>query len=166
MDHQELRRLVRLMNKNGLVEVELEQEGWRVHLRKAEAPSAPLVTYAQPGYAQLGHAHPGFVPPPAAAPTPGGSPGEAADAPAGPPPGTKDIPSPMVGTFYRRPSPDAEPYVEVGDRVSAQTVVCIVEAMKVNNEIQAELSGEIVEVLAEDGQPVEYGEPLFRVKVA
>lgn len=72
----------------------------------------------------------------------------------------------MVGTFYRRPSPDAEPYVEVGDRVSAQTVVCIVEAMKVNNEIQAELSGEILEVLAEDGQPVEYGEPLFRVKVA
>ncbi|MEZ6008471.1 MAG: acetyl-CoA carboxylase biotin carboxyl carrier protein [Planctomycetota bacterium] len=157
MDHQELRRLVRLMNKNGLVEVELEQEGWRVHLRKAEAPSAPLVTYAQPAYAP---------PPPGAMPAPAAPAADGAAAPSGPPPGTKDIPSPMVGTFYRRPSPDAEPYVEVGDRVSAQTVVCIVEAMKVNNEIQAELSGEVLEVLAEDGQPVEYGEPLFRVKVA
>jgi len=71
----------------------------------------------------------------------------------------------MVGTFYRRPSPDAGPYVDVGDAVGEETVVCIVEAMKVNNEIKAELSGEIVAVLVEDGQPVEYDQPLFRVRV-
>jgi acetyl-CoA carboxylase biotin carboxyl carrier protein len=72
----------------------------------------------------------------------------------------------MVGTFYRRPSPDADPYVGVGDTVGESTVVCIVEAMKVNNEIKAELRGEIVQVLVEDGHPVEYDQPLFRVKVA
>jgi acetyl-CoA carboxylase biotin carboxyl carrier protein len=72
----------------------------------------------------------------------------------------------MVGTFYRRPSPEAAPYVQVGDRVAKDTVVCIVEAMKLNNEIKAELEGEITEILVEDGEPVEFDQPLFRVKVA
>jgi acetyl-CoA carboxylase biotin carboxyl carrier protein len=72
----------------------------------------------------------------------------------------------VVGTFCRRPSPDAAPYVDVGDAVGEDTVVCIVEAMKVNNEIKAELSGEVLAILAEDGQPVEFDQPLFRVRVA
>ncbi|MCP8616819.1 acetyl-CoA carboxylase biotin carboxyl carrier protein [Salirhabdus salicampi] len=75
-----------------------------------------------------------------------------------------EITSPMVGTFYRSPSPDSDTYVEVGSNVQASSVVCIVEAMKLFNEIEAEVSGEIVEILAEDGQLVEYGQPLFRVK--
>jgi acetyl-CoA carboxylase biotin carboxyl carrier protein len=72
----------------------------------------------------------------------------------------------MVGTFYRRPSPDSPPYVDIGSAVSAESVVCIIEAMKVNNEIKAEFAGEIVAVLAEDGEPVEFDQPLFRVRVA
>ena len=70
----------------------------------------------------------------------------------------------MVGTFYRRPSPDADPYVKVGASVDEDTVVCIVEAMKVNNEIKAEIDGDIVEILVEDGHPVEFDQPLFRVR--
>lgn len=75
-----------------------------------------------------------------------------------------EIVSPMVGTFYQAPSPESEPYVKVGDQVNNETIVCIVEAMKLFNEIEAEISGEIVEVLVNDGELVEYGQPLFRVK--
>ncbi|GGB04993.1 acetyl-CoA carboxylase biotin carboxyl carrier protein [Macrococcus hajekii] len=76
----------------------------------------------------------------------------------------KTINAPMVGTFYKSPSPDKDPYVKVGDQVSADSVVCILEAMKLFNEIQAEVAGEITEILVEDGQMVEYGQPLFKVK--
>jgi acetyl-CoA carboxylase biotin carboxyl carrier protein len=72
----------------------------------------------------------------------------------------------MVGTFYRAPAPDAPPYVEVGSKVTEKTVVCIVEAMKLMNEIEAEVAGEVVEILAENGQLVEYGQPLFKIKLA
>ena len=146
MDHRELKKLVQLMNDNELVELEIEQEGLRVCLRKAGLAAMTTI----PAYAT--------APLPAA--------GAVADeAPAGPPPGTKEIRSPMVGTFYRRPNPEAEPYIDVGSAVDPDMVVCIVEAMKVNNEIKAELSGDVVEILAEDGQPVELDQPLFRVKV-
>lgn len=74
------------------------------------------------------------------------------------------INAPMVGTFYKSPSPEADPYVKVGDKVKNDSIVCILEAMKLFNEIQAEVSGEIIEILAEDGQLVEYGQPLFKVK--
>jgi acetyl-CoA carboxylase biotin carboxyl carrier protein len=77
-----------------------------------------------------------------------------------------EIKSPMIGTFYRKPSPESESYVEVGDTVTADTVVCIVEAMKVMNEIKAEMSGVITEILVEDGSPVEFGQALFRVRPA
>jgi acetyl-CoA carboxylase biotin carboxyl carrier protein len=156
MDHRELKKLVQLMNDNGLVELEIEEQGMRVLLRKAGAGLAavPAGTVPFPAVAAPSAALPNGAPPA----------GEATAAVARPP-GTKDIPSPMVGTFYRRPSPDSQPYVNVGDRVKAETVVCIVEAMKVNNEIKAELEGEVVEVLVEDGHPVEFDQPLFRVKV-
>jgi len=152
MDHRELQKLVELMNENELVELEIEEEGFRVSLRKAQAPSfaAPPAYLPQP-----------VTPVAAGAPNAGAS-EEAVDT--GPPPGTKDIVSPMVGTFYRRPSPDADPYTNLGDAVHAESVVCIVEAMKVNNEIKAELDGEILEILVEDGQPVEFDQPLFRVQ--
>jgi acetyl-CoA carboxylase biotin carboxyl carrier protein len=145
MEHRELKKLVQLMNENGLVELEIEEEGRRISLRKAGAvPTA--------GAMQMPMAMP--MAPTQAAPVPD----------AGPPPGTKEILSPMVGTFYRRPSPDQDPYVDSGSRIDSETVVCIIEAMKVNNEIKAEMSGEIIEVLVEDGQPVEFDQPLFRVK--
>lgn len=156
-DHRELRKLVQLMNENGLVELELEREGERIHLRKVGSASAPTAVHLQaPAPAPLlAAAAPAAAPAPAAPPA----------APAGPPPGTKDIRSPMVGTFYRRASPESAPYVQVGDSVGTETVVCILEAMKVNNEIKAELSGQIVEIFVEDGQPVEFDQPMFRVKV-
>jgi acetyl-CoA carboxylase biotin carboxyl carrier protein len=155
MDHRELKRLVRLMNENELVELEIEQEGFRVALRKATRPVVTATHLAGVPLAELPAARPGAETPP-----------PAPEAPAGPPPGTRTIVSPMVGTFYRRPSPDAAPYVDLGDSLDPDTVVCIVEAMKVNNEIKAEMSGEVVEVLAEDGQPVEFDQPLFRVRFA
>jgi acetyl-CoA carboxylase biotin carboxyl carrier protein len=161
MDHRELKRLVQLMNENGLVELEIEQEGSRISLRKAGAYSAA------PAFAPvLAPQTPPLVGAPAAGGLPAAAPESASSGPSAPPPGTKDILSPMVGTFYRRPNPDAQPYVQVGDRVQRDTVVCIVEAMKLNTEIKAELEGEVLEILVEDGHPVEFDQPLFRVRVA
>jgi acetyl-CoA carboxylase biotin carboxyl carrier protein len=161
MDHRELKKLVQLMNDNGLVELEVEEQGLRVLLRKAGAgvTAVPMVgAVAAPGLVNPGGG--------AAPAGPGNGPaGAGPDAPPARPPGTKDICSPMVGTFYRRPSPDSQPYVNVGDRVKTDTVVCIVEAMKVNNEIKAEMDGEVTEALVEDGHPVEFDQPLFRVRV-
>lgn len=157
MEHRELKKLVQLMNDNGLVELEIEEEGRRISLRKEGANQAAMpMPMAMP--------MPAVAPAPAA-PAPAAAPAAPAEE-AGPPPGTKEILSPMVGTFYRRPSPDSDAYVDVGQRVSSDDVVCIVEAMKVNNEIKAEMSGEIVEIMVEDGHPVEFDQPLFRVKVA
>ncbi len=153
MEHRELKKLVQLMNDNGLVELEIEEEGRRISMRKAGAAGV----VAMP--AQMAPVPAGQPAVPAAAPA-------AAAEPSGPPPGTKEILSPMVGTFYRRPSPDQDAYADVGATVGPDSVVCIVEAMKVNNEIKAEISGEIVEILVEDGHPVEFDQPLFRVKVA
>jgi acetyl-CoA carboxylase biotin carboxyl carrier protein len=148
MDLDEIRQILQLMDENNLAEFELERDGLRIALRKAGAG----------------------VPAMAAMPVP------QAAAPAGPAPvqptpaedevATAYVKSPMVGTFYVAPSPEAPPFVSAGDVVSKDTVVCILEAMKVMNEIKAELEGTIVEVLVENAEPVEYGEPLFRVQLA
>jgi acetyl-CoA carboxylase biotin carboxyl carrier protein len=151
MDHRELKKLVQLMNENGLVELEIEEQGMRVVLRKQGSVVAAPAVLPLPMVGSNG--------------APGAAPATAAEGPPARPPGTKDVCSPMVGTFYRRPSPESKPYVEVGAHVGTETVVCIVEAMKVNNEIKAELEGEVVEILVEDGQAVEFDQPLFRVKV-
>ncbi len=154
MDIAELKKLVKLMNENDLVELEIEEQGSTIRLKKA------------PGFAGYAAALPSggttLVPLPAMAQP--SSPAVAAPAPAPTAPATTDIKSPIVGTFYRSPSPESPPYVNVGDRVRPDTVVCIVEAMKVMNEIKAEIAGEIVEVLAETGQAVEFDQPLFRVR--
>jgi acetyl-CoA carboxylase biotin carboxyl carrier protein len=156
MDIAELKKLVKLMNENDLVELEIEEQGSIVRLKKASAHGgiAALPAGPVPQMAAL-----------AAAPTPAASPVAAPAVPAGPPPGTEEIRSPIVGTFYRSASPENPAYVSVGDRVKPDTVVCIVEAMKVMNEIKAERSGEVVEILVENGQAVEFDQPLFRVKV-
>ena len=138
------------MKKNSLSEFEMEKEGFKIKLRRASGEGKSEEVQVQ-------HYLPPVVPVPAEAP---------AAAPAPEQPADPEIKSPMIGTFYRKPSPESESYVEVGDTVTADTVVCIVEAMKVMNEIKAEMSGVVTEILVEDSRPVEFGQPLFRVRPA
>ncbi len=149
MDIKEIRALIDLMKKNGLAVFKMEKEGFKITLQTAGAEGSPVIHYAQAPQPALGA--------PAAAPA-------AASAPAAAPSNLKEITSPMVGTFYASSSPEAAPYVEVGQTVTPETVVCIIEAMKVMNEIKAEVSGVITEVAAENGKPVQFGQALFRVK--
>ena len=153
-DIVKIRQLVRLMRDNDLSEIDLRWEDARICLRRG----------AQPSFM-------GAVPvsAPSAVPT-----AMTSDRPSEPAPSNEAsadeqaarhvIVSPLVGTFYTAPSPDADPYVGVGSKVSAETIVCIVEAMKVFNEIPAGIGGTIRELLVENGAPVEYGQPLFRVE--
>ncbi|MCI0545959.1 MAG: acetyl-CoA carboxylase biotin carboxyl carrier protein [Candidatus Rokubacteria bacterium] len=157
MDLGLIRKLVRLMEVAELSELEVDdtKAGLRVHLRRGrgEAQGSPVVHVVP---ASTGHVAPQAAPSAAAgaAPAPAGG---------GPPPGTVPFESPMVGTFYRATSPDAEPFVRPGSSIDEDSVVCIIEAMKVMNEVKAEMRGEIVEVLVENGEPVEFGQPLFLV---
>jgi acetyl-CoA carboxylase biotin carboxyl carrier protein len=163
MDLIELRKLVQLMLRADLSELELDdsKRGLRVHLRRdtgRRGPESNLPSMVQVVPSVLPAVVPGVVP---------GSPAPAVPAPAapnGPPPGTEVFKSPIVGTFYRAAAPDAEPFVSPGKEFDEGTVLCIIEAMKVMNEIRAEFRGQIVEVLAENGEPVEFGQPLFLVK--
>ena len=160
----ELRELISLLRDNGLAELELEREDFRVLLRREGANSQP-VHYAEPAPVAVA---------PAAASAPQPNPGAAAPVPAHPgahatTEASHDqdlhiIPSPIVGTFYRSPSPTADAFVKIGSNVEADTVVCIIEAMKLMNEIQAEIAGEVVKIYVENGQPVEYGQPLFGIR--
>ena len=146
VDLKDIKAIVDLMEKNGLTAFEMEKGGFRIALSKG---------------AVAGHAV-SYAPAPVAAPAPAAAsaPAEAA-APAA---SGKEIPSPMVGTFYTAPSPESPAFVKVGQKVTPDTVVAIIEAMKVMNEIKAEVSGTITEVAAENGQPVQFGQALFRYK--
>ena len=139
------------MKKHDLSVFEIEKEGFRLKLQRgASAPQATMVAPAV-----------------AASPAKAGSTGAEPSPPAAKPiesVSMKEIVSPMVGTFYRAASPDASPFVEVGKPVTEDTVVCIIEAMKVMNEIKAETSGVIAEVLADNGKPVQFGQALFKVR--
>lgn len=162
MDFKLIQRLAHLMQQAELTELELDdpKSGARLRLERG-SKAAPMATPV----VHVSHAGmPAQLAAPAAAPA--AAPEAAAAAPSGPPPGTKPIASPMVGTFYRSPSPEAEAFVQVGKAVKPDTVVCIIEAMKVLNEIRAETSGVIVDILVENGQPVEFGQPLFLIKPA
>lgn len=140
-----LRTLIELMEEHDLAEIELQQDSERISLKRAGTSPLTMPT-GTAGAAPIPAA-------PVAAPT----------TVAGDGPNIVTINSPMVGTFYARPKPDASPFVSVGSAVSQETVVCIVEAMKVFNEIPAEVNGKIVAVLVEDGQPVDFDKPLFKV---
>lgn len=149
-DVKKLRKLIELMNEHDLGEVDLRDGDVRVRLRK-KGEAGGVIESRPVAYA----------PAPAAVPAAGAAPAAAAAAP-------KDdnlvvIKSPMVGTFFASSSPDAPPFVKVGDRIGADSTVCIIEAMKVFNEIPAECSGQIAAVLVKNGDPVEYGQPLFKV---
>ncbi len=150
-----VRFLVELMKENNVSELDWEQGDARLKLRRGAV--APIVD-AIPAVVPV--AAPASTAPVAAAPSAPQAPAEDADAKF-----MKTIDSPMVGTFYASPSPNAAPFVKVGDVVGPEKTVCIVEAMKVFNEIQAEISGKIVAVLVKNGDPVEFGAPLFKVDV-
>lgn len=156
----EIKELMKLVDSTSIQQLEIENEQGKIRIKKAEA--APVYQAAPP--AAVVTAAPAAAAPAAVPPASSSAPqaAEAAGAPADN--GLHRIVSPMVGTFYAAPSPDAPPFVKAGDQVKEKTVVCIVEAMKLMNEIEAEISGQIVEVLAENGQLVEYGQPLFLVK--
>jgi len=156
MDVRDLKKIVQIMNDNDLVEIEIEEEGKRLRLRKPDGGDFPVVT-AVPASAPMAAAAPGPAPAAAAGSAPAAASEDA---------GLHTITAPMVGTFYRAPSPDADNYVEVGAKVGPESVVCILEAMKVMNEIKAECSGEIVKICVQNAEAVEYGQALFVVKPA
>ena len=155
MDPKEIRELIELISRSSFQSFELEREGFRLKLVKSEGGQL-VVAAPQPV------ADPGLVAVPRLAAT--------EDAPAAAPDngvtadGLQELRSPIVGTFYRSPGPDDAPFADVGSRIRRGQVVCIVEAMKVMNEIEAEIDAEVVEILVANGQPVEFGEPLFRLR--
>ena len=161
----ELRELIALIQENGFAEFELEREGFRIHVRRdlaspemaADAAGAhsaeavPVTRATADGSVAKGSATPDH-------------PGARAETAASEDQDLHMIPSPIVGTFYRSASPNSDPFVKIGSAVEPDSVVCIIEAMKLMNEIQAETSGEVVKIYVENGQPVEYGQPLFGIK--
>lgn len=155
----EIKELIKLLDQTSVHELEIENEGARLLIRKPGKTEVVNVQAAPITHTYAPQAVPAGLAAEAASPatTP-------AAAPAAPETNYHRITSPMVGTFYRASSPDAAPFVNVGDRVKEKSVVCILEAMKLMNELEAEVRGEIVEILVENGQLVEFGQPLFLVK--
>ena len=151
-DVQKIKELIKIMKENDLVEIDIQHGEDRVALRRAQPPQPAALVASYPGAVAPMMAPQGQATPTGQVPT--DVKGE----------NLLEIKSPIVGTFYEAPSPDSDPYVEPGSRVDPQTVVCIIEAMKVMNEIKAEVSGTIVERPVKTGQAVEYGQVLFRVR--
>jgi acetyl-CoA carboxylase biotin carboxyl carrier protein len=142
LDLDQLRELIRLLDESNLTEIEVEQDDDRIRVRRDPAVAANATAAARA-------THP-------AGTTKAEAPVALDDA--------IYVTSPFVGTFYRAPSPDSDPFVEVGDEIAVGQVLCIVEAMKLMNEIEADTAGRVVEILIEDGKPVEYGDRLFRIE--
>jgi len=159
LELKDIKAIIDLMKKNDLSVFEMEKDGFKLKLQKGAGEQT--VFMSPPAFPQMAAG-------PAALPG-GGAPVAAGAAPApaaggGAPPASKEITSPMVGTFYRAASPESPSFIEVGKEVNPETVVCIIEAMKVMNEIKAEVSGVIAEVVAENGKPVQFGQALFKVR--
>ena len=164
MELAELKELIELIAEKGFAEFELEREDFRLRISRFKEVSAHTVQSAQIPLAQAveqAQSNMNIV-----SPSPAATSAQPSAQPEAPSPESQllVIKSPMVGTFYRAPSPDADPFVEVGTRVERNTVVCIIEAMKLMNEVVAEMTGEVAKIYVENGQPVEYGQPLFGVK--
>ena len=150
MNLKEIKEMISLMNENDLSEIEIEKDGTKIKLKKSSSEPALMYPARPPEYRLE------------KIPTP--SENEAASSNTQNDKATKAIASPMVGTFYRAPSPEAPPFVEVGQIVEIGQVVCIVEAMKLMNEIKSEVRGKVVEVAVENAEPVEFGQSLFIVE--
>jgi acetyl-CoA carboxylase biotin carboxyl carrier protein len=155
VDLKDIKAIIDLMKKNSVSEFELEKQDFKIKLKRGTNggggvvyDDAPVVGYLPPAG--------GAVAAPAAALVPA--------APAASAPAEVEIKSPMIGTFYRAPSPESASYVEIGSEVNPETVVCIIEAMKVMNEIKAEAKGVITQVLLENAKPIEFGQPLFKIR--
>jgi acetyl-CoA carboxylase biotin carboxyl carrier protein len=151
VDIKEIRTLIDLMKKNGVAVFKMEREGFKITLKTAGAVGPAQYVTSQPVFS---------VSEPSPAPSHNvETPSTAPAAPAG-----IEIKSPMVGTFYSAPSPEAPAFLTVGQEVTPDTVICIIEAMKVMNEVKAEVSGIVTEICAENGKPVQFGQTLFRLK--
>jgi acetyl-CoA carboxylase biotin carboxyl carrier protein len=151
VDLRDIKAIIDLMKKNSISEFELEKQDFKIRLRRGGNGSTTGIACDDGSMAITSAAN-------STAPST-----QKLAVPPGPPPG-QEIKSPMIGTFYRSPSPESAPYADVGTEVHPETVVCIIEAMKVMNEIKAETSGVITEVLMENSKPVEFGQPLFRIR--
>jgi acetyl-CoA carboxylase biotin carboxyl carrier protein len=158
MDIRKVKKLIELLEESNIDEIEIKEgeESVRISRNGAQAAAnAAAATYAAPQYAA--------PPPPAAAPAPVPAAAPVAEAPAAPATSGHVVRSPMVGTFYRSPSPTSEAFVEVGSTVKVGDVICIVEAMKMMNQIEADKAGTIEAILVENGEPVEFDQPLFSI---
>ena len=161
MDFKQIQELIKMINKSNIGEVCIEEKGFKLTIKQKEEPvtqviAAPIQTQAVQSMPIAAASVPGAAPAPQAE-----KPAKAAEAPAG---NTVTVKSPMIGTFYRSSSPDRPPFVNVGDDIEPGKVVCIIEAMKLFNEIESEIKGKIIKVLVEDASPVEYDQPLFLVE--
>lgn len=157
MDIKEIKRIIELMKENELSEFELAEEGFRITVKRKVNGGEPQVVVASAPQSVL---TPQAAVAPAGAPVAAAAPAQAPAVPSN----LVEIKSPMVGTFYRSASPEAEPFVALGKEIEDETVVCIVEAMKVMNEIKAEVKGVVRKILVENATPVEFGQPLFLVE--
>lgn len=155
MDLKLIKNILNLISESDVDEVSIEEGDFKIKVKKTG--TVEQVTYTQP--AAPAHVAAPAAPSQPAAPASGESKEESKPAPSG-----DTLKSPIVGTYYKAPSPDSDPFVKVGDKVSKGQTLCIVEAMKIMNEIEAEFGGTIEEILVEDGQPVEYDQPLFTIK--
>lgn len=151
MDLKDIKAIIDLMKKNSISEFELERQDFKIKLKRGtNGGGAPAQYEDAPGAGSL----PMVAAPTAPLPLPASTPGV----------NETEIKSPMIGTFYRAPSPESAPYVDVGSDVNPDTVVCIIEAMKVMNEIKAEVKGVITQVLVDNAKPVEFGQSLFKIR--
>jgi acetyl-CoA carboxylase biotin carboxyl carrier protein len=161
MDFKQIQELIRLVNESNIGEVSVEQKDFKITIRQKEEQITQVVSASMPQMQmqmpQMHQQQPAALPQSQPA-----APSSANETPA--PSNTVTIKSPMIGTFYKRPSPDKPNFVEIGDEVSPGKVVCIIEAMKLFNEIESEVKGRIVKMLVEDASPVEYDQPLFLVE--
>ncbi|MFZ5594304.1 MAG: acetyl-CoA carboxylase biotin carboxyl carrier protein [Pseudomonadota bacterium] len=149
MDIRKVKKLIELLEESGVAEIEIREGEESVRISRYNQPAAPLVMQAPVP----------AMPAPVAAPV-----AQTAATAVPPPPAGHAVTSPMVGTFYRAPSPGAKPFVEVGGRVNVGDVLCIIEAMKMLNQIESDKAGVVTAILVENGEPVEYGEPLFIIE--
>jgi acetyl-CoA carboxylase biotin carboxyl carrier protein len=154
VDIKDIKAIIDLMKKNSITEFELERQDSKIRLKRGPNGGPPVVQYDE----SAGGGVPAILP--------AGIPLMPTGTPLPPATGEIEVKSPMIGTFYRAPSPEAGSYVEIGTEINPESVVCIIEAMKVMNEIKAEVKGVITQVLVENAKPVEFGQPLFKVRPA
>jgi len=162
MNIKEIKELIEVVSQHGITDLEVERSGVKVRIRKE---GQPVVVSSVPAHST--YAFPTGYPPAPAHGVAGPISGSPTDsAPAGEEEGLLNVRSPIVGTFYRSPNPEAEVFVKVGDTVEPGRVLCIIEAMKLMNEIEAEVSGEVVKIYVENGEPVEFGQALFGIRLS